>query len=59
MFQKCSKDKYDFIIGRDLPKDVGLNIHYSASQFVWDIISIDMVPSGYWIKSKITNVTKT
>jgi hypothetical protein len=58
MFQQRPKDKYDFILGRDLLKDLGFDIHYSTSQFVWDNISVDMVPSGYWTKSKITNVAK-
>ena len=58
MFQKCPKDKY-FILGCDLLKDLGFDIHYSASQFVKDNISVDMVPSGCWTKSKITNVAKT
>ncbi len=34
MFQKCQKDKYDFILSRGLLKILGLDIHYSASQFV-------------------------
>ncbi len=59
MFQKCPKDKYDFILGCNLLKDLGFDIHYSTSQFVKDNISVDMVPSGYWTKSKITNVAKT
>jgi hypothetical protein len=59
MFQKRSKDKYDFILGHDLLKELGLDIHYSASQFVWENISVDMVPSGYWTKNKITGLAKT
>jgi hypothetical protein len=56
MYQKTAKDKYDFIIGRDLLTDLGLDIHYSASQFVWDHVIVDMVPSGYWTKEKISNL---
>jgi len=59
MFQKRSKDKYDFILGRDLLKELGLDIHYSASQFMWDNITVDMVPCGYWTKQKISSVAKT
>jgi hypothetical protein len=59
MFQKLPKDKYDFILGRDLVKDLGLDIHYSALQFVWENISEDMVPSGYWTKNEITSLAKT
>jgi hypothetical protein len=59
MFQKRAKDKYDFILGHDLLKELGLDIHYSASQFVWENISVDMVPSGYWTKNKITGLAKT
>jgi hypothetical protein len=50
MYQKRSKDKYDFILGRDLLQDIGLDIHYSNSQFVWDNIIVDMVPCGFWTK---------
>jgi hypothetical protein len=59
VFQNHLKDKYDFILGRDLFKDLGLDIHYGASQFVWENISVNMVPSGYWTKNKITRLTKT
>jgi hypothetical protein len=31
---------------------IGLDIHYSASQLIWDKISVAMVPSGYWSKEK-------
>jgi len=36
-----------------------MDIHYSTNQFVWDNIYIDMVPSGYWTKDKISSVAKT
>jgi hypothetical protein len=59
MYQKRPKDKYDFILGRDLLQEIGLDIHYSASQFVWDNIIVDMVPCGYWTKKKIETTAKT
>jgi hypothetical protein len=59
MFTKCSNDKYDIILGRDFLQAIGLDIHYSASQFTWDNISVAMVPSGYWIKEKIFTVAKS
>jgi len=59
MFTKRPKDKYDFILGRDLLRDLGLDIQYSTSQFVWDNIIVDMVPSGYWTQKKISAVAKT
>jgi len=59
MFQKQSKDKYDFILGRDLLQDIGLDIHYSTSQFVWDNIIVNMVPYGFWTSQKIKNVATT
>jgi hypothetical protein len=59
MYQKQPKDKYDFILGRDLLQEIGLDIHYSASQFVWDNIIVDMVPCGYWTKTKIELTAKT
>jgi hypothetical protein len=37
----------------------GLDIHYSASQFTWDNISVAMVPTGYWTKEKILTVAKS
>jgi len=54
--KKRSKDKYDFILGRDLLKDLGLDIQYSASQFVWKDIIVAMVPSGHWTKEKISGI---
>jgi hypothetical protein len=59
MYQKPSKDKYDFILGRDLLQEIGLDIHYSTSQFAWDNIIVDMVPFRYWTKKKIENTAKT
>jgi len=56
MFKKRPKDKYDFILGRDLLKDIGLDIQYSASQFVWNDIIVAMVLSGHWTKERITSV---
>jgi len=29
-----------------LLKDLGLDIHYSVSQFMWDNITVDIVPNG-------------
>jgi len=59
LFDKRSADKYDVILGRDLLQAIGMDIHYSTNQFVWDNISINMVPSGYWTKDKISSVAKT
>jgi hypothetical protein len=59
MYHKKATDKYDFILGRDLLTDLGLDIHYSASQFVWENITVDMVPSGYWNQEKISTLAKT
>jgi hypothetical protein len=42
-----------------LLKDLGLDIHYSVSQFMWDNITVDIVPNGYWTKSRIPHVAKT
>ena len=56
MFKKRPKDKYDFILGCDLLKDLGLDIQNSASQFVWNDIIIAMVPSGHWTKERIASV---
>ncbi len=55
-FTKRPNDKYDVILGRDLLQSIGLDIHYSASQFTWDGISVAMVPSGYWSKDKIKHI---
>jgi len=49
----------DIIIGRDLLADLGLDLHYSTSQFVWNGITVDMVPSGYLTQEKISNLAKT
>jgi len=59
MFYKRDKDRYDFSLGRDLLTSLGLDIHYSTSQFSWDDILVDMVPSGYWTKAKIAATAKT
>jgi hypothetical protein len=59
LFDKHSTDTFDVILGRDLLQAIGMDIHYSTKQFVWDNISIDMVPSGYWTKDKISSVAKT
>jgi hypothetical protein len=56
IFQKRPKNKYD---GCDLLKNLGLDINYSASLFVWGNITVDMVPCGYWTKTKISTVAKT
>jgi hypothetical protein len=58
MYHKKPTDKYDVILGRDLLKEIGFDIHYSASQFVWDNVIIDMVPSGHWMKEKIKALLK-
>jgi len=59
LFDKRPTNKYDVILGRDLLQAIGMDIHYSTNQFVWDNISIDMVPSGYWTKDKVSSVAKT
>jgi hypothetical protein len=59
MYQKKAKDKYDFILGRNLLKDLGPDIHYCASQFVWDDIIVDMVPGRYWAQDRICKLNKT
>lgn len=59
MFVKCPKDKYDFILGCDLLKDLGLIIDYSASKFMWDDIIVDIVPNGHWTQSRITNIVNS
>jgi hypothetical protein len=59
MFQKRSKDKYDFILGRDLLTELSIDIRYSTAQFVWENIIGDMVPRNYWTEQKIRNIAKT
>jgi len=59
MYHKKAKDRYDIIIGHDLLADLGLDLHYSTSQFVWNGITVDMVPSGYLTQEKISNLAKT
>jgi len=59
LFEKRKDDKYDIIPRRDFLQAIGLDIHYSASQFTWDNILVTMVPSGYWTKEKIKSITKT
>jgi hypothetical protein len=54
MFTKHSTDKYDLIFCRDLLKDLGLDIHYSVSQFVWDNIVIDMVPADTRLRKEFS-----
>ncbi len=59
MFDKRSNDRYDLILGRDLLQDIGLDIHYSSSNFTWDNISVTMVPSGYWSQEKISATARS
>jgi hypothetical protein len=59
MYHKKAEDRYDIIISHDLLADLGLDLHYSTSQFVWNEITVDMVPSGYWTQEKISNLAKT
>jgi hypothetical protein len=59
IYTKRPNDKYDIFLGRDLLQAIGLDIHYSASQFTWDNISVAMVPSGYWTKEKISTIAKS
>jgi hypothetical protein len=59
LFEKCKDDKYEIILGHGFLQAIGFDIHYSASQFTWDSISVTMVPSRYWTKEKIKSVAKT
>jgi hypothetical protein len=59
MYYKKAKDSNDIIIGHDLLADLGLELHYSTSQFVRNKITVDMVPSGYWTQEKKFNLAKT
>ncbi len=59
MFQKRPKDKYDFILGRDLLRELKLDIPYSTLQFVWENIIVDMVPSRHWTKTTIATAAKS
>jgi hypothetical protein len=43
IFQKRLKDRYDFILGHALLKDLKIVIDYGAFQFIWDGITI-----SYW-----------
>jgi hypothetical protein len=59
LFDKRPNDKYDVILGRDLLRTIGMEIHYNTNKFVWDTISVDMVPSGYWTKGRILAIAKS
>jgi hypothetical protein len=48
MFEKSSKDTYDLILGRDILTEIGFNILYENSKFMWQDIQVDMVPRGHW-----------
>jgi hypothetical protein len=58
MYQKRPQGKYDFILGHDLLQEIGFDIYYSASQFVWDNIIVNMVPCGYSTQKKIETTSK-
>jgi hypothetical protein len=53
LFNKLKEDGYDIIIGRDILKDMGLQIHYDTESFVWDDIKVKMVPRRHWNKATI------
>jgi hypothetical protein len=59
MFEKSKNNKYDIILGRDLLPAIGVDIHYSESNFTWDNISVAMVPSGCWTQEKISTIAKS
>jgi hypothetical protein len=56
MFHKRPNDKYDFFLGRDLLNELGLDIRFSTSQFVWKNVTVDMVPKGHWTQTAISAV---
>jgi hypothetical protein len=53
LFNKIKEDGYDIIIGRDILKNMGLQIHYETESFVWDDIKVKMVPRKHWDKTSI------
>ena len=59
MFEKSKNNKYDINLGRDLLPAIGVDIHYSESNFTWDNISVAMVPSGCWTQEKISTIAKS
>jgi hypothetical protein len=55
MFQKMPNDKYDFVLGCDILQELALDLCYSAKSFVWQGMSTDMVPRGFWTAGTIAN----
>ena len=53
-FQKKEDDRYDFIIGRDIQQELGIDIINSETKFRWDGIEIEMSPRGFWTESKVS-----
>jgi hypothetical protein len=53
LFNKIKEDGYDVIIGRDILKTMGLQIHYDTESFVWDNIKVKMVPRRHWDRASI------
>jgi hypothetical protein len=54
MFEMSSKDTYDLILGRDILTEIGFNMLYENSKFMWQDIQVDMVPRGHWSKENIS-----
>jgi hypothetical protein len=42
MFEKSSKDTYDLNLGRDILNEIGFNIFYENSKFMWHDIQVDI-----------------
>ncbi len=46
MLEKNARDTYDLILERDVLTNIGFNILYESSKFMWYNIQVDMVPRG-------------
>ena len=48
LFEKHESDRYDVILGRDLMKNLGIDLLYSTGTIKWGEIHVPMVPTGHF-----------
>ena len=58
MFKPKQDNKYDFILGRDILQEIGLDVLNSSQTFKWGEIEVPMVERNHWHKRFIKEFWK-